>query len=568
MTGKLENRTAMETGNRTPIREAASYRKLWFYSVILTAVVAITPLIIMTLVHYHQYQKAVQTELIFPLSRMVSNTKRSIESVIKERRSALKLVINEKSYLALNDEEGLQLTFKNLKETIGGFIDLGVIDERGDQFFYVGPYNLKGVNYRDQQWFHEVSLRSVYVSEVFMGYRNFPHFVIAVKHEQTDGSFYVLRATIDLQLLIQQIQALDLGPSSDYFLINREGVLQTDSRFHGNILGRCSLPVPNYSPQAEIVSDYVKDDESLLLGYAYIEGTPFILVTVQNQKELLKNWMALRNDPIWFLIGSSVLIVLVVLGSSTYMVNRIRISDENRAKLFHNIEYTNKMASIGRLAASVAHEINNPLAIINEKAGLLKDMATFKEDFTHREKVLELVESIQNSVERCSTVTHRLLGFAKRMDVQSELIDLGNLLREVLGFLGKEAEHRNISIHFDMPDPVPTIESDRGQLQQVFLNIINNAFAAVDDGGWIRIAVEERGFNEVAVIICDNGSGILKEDMKRIFEPFFSTKGKFGTGLGLSITRDIVEKLGGKIEVESELGEGTCFTVTLPRTKA
>ncbi len=567
MIADRQNKTGMETGSKTPLREAASYRKLWFYSVILTTLVAITPLIVMTLVHYHQYRKAVQTELIYPLSRLVSNTRLGIESVIKERRAALKLVVNEKSLEELMDPDGLKKTFNNLRETFGGFVDLGLIDAEGNQFFYVGPYHLEGVNYQDQQWFHEVQLRSVYVSEVFMGHRNFPHFVIAVKHERPEGGFHVLRATIDQQLLIQQIQALDLGPSSDYFLINRAGILQTDSRFHGKILGQCSLPVPNYSPQAEIVSDYQKDGESLLLGYAYIADTPFILVTTQNQQELLKNWMALRNDPIWFLIGSCVLIILVVLGSSTYMVNRIRISDEHRAKLFHNIEYTNKMASIGRLAASVAHEINNPLAIINEKAGLLKDMATFKEGFADKEKVLELVDSILNSVERCSTVTHRLLGFAKRMDVQSELIDLGHLLREVLGFLGKEAEHRNISIHFDLPDPAPTIESDRGQLQQVFLNIINNAFAAVDDGGWIRIAVEERGFNKIAVIICDNGSGISKEDMKRIFEPFFSTKGRFGTGLGLSITKDIVEKLGGEIGVESELGEGTCFTVILPRTK-
>jgi len=112
---------------------------------------------------------------------------------------------------------------------------------------------------------------------------------------------------------------------------------------------------------------------------------------------LMKNWMSLRNDPLWFLIGSAILILIVVLGSSTYLVNRIRVADTRRTKLFHNLEYTNKMASIGRLAASVAHEINNPLAIINEKAGLLKDMATFTDDFTKKDKVINLVASIMNS---------------------------------------------------------------------------------------------------------------------------------------------------------------------------
>jgi len=556
-----------DQGRQTPIRSEASYRRFQIYTFVMTILVAITPLIIMTLVHNHQYERAVQTELIYPLTRLLSNTKTSIESAIDERLAALTLVVREKPFDEIDQEESLRRTFKNLKDTFGGFIDLGVIDSEGNQFLYVGPYDLQGKNYKEQDWFHDVSLRESHVSEVFMGHRNFPHFVIAVKHERSDNSFYVLRATIDQQLLTKRIQPLDLGNSSDFFIINRNGVLQTNSRSHGDIMKPFSLPVPPFSQQAEVKEKYAGAQRSHLVGYAYIDRSPFILVTVQDQKELLKNWMSLRNDPLWFLIGSIVLIVVVVYISSSYMVRRIRLSDEHRAKLFHNIEYTNKMASIGRLAASVAHEINNPLAIINEKAGLLKDMVTFSDEFTKKEKVLGLVHSVLGSVERCSKVTHRLLGFAKRMEIQTELIDVNLLLKEVLGFLGKEAEHRNISVHFDLSTDNLTIESDRGQLQQVFLNIINNGFAAVQDGGWIRIAISNEGINDIAVAICDNGTGISKEDQKRIFEPFFSTKGQFGTGLGLSITKNIVETLGGKIEVESELNEGTCFTVTLPRKK-
>lgn len=564
MESTLQKVTESTIDPKAALRGEASYKRLWWYSVLLTSLVALTPLVVMTIVHYHQYQKALQAELIYPISRLLSNTKSSLESVISVRKSALALIVREKSFQDFTSEDDLKTTFGNLKDSFGGFVDLGLIDSQGNQFLYVGPYDLKGKNYQEQSWFHEVSLRDLYVSEVFMGYRNFPHFVIAVKHEEPGGSFYVLRATIDMQLLNKQIQALDLGPSSDVFIINRKGILQTETRSHGDILNYSTVAVPSYSTQAEVIGDYLEGGQSRILGYAYIENSPFILMTVQDRKDLMKNWMSLRNDPLWFLIGSAILILIVVLGSSAYLVNRIRVADTRRTKLFHNLEYTNKMASIGRLAASVAHEINNPLAIINEKAGLLKDMATFTEDFTQKEKVLNLVTSILNSVDRCSTITHRLLGFAKRMDIHSEVIDLGSLLKEVLGFLGKEVEHRNISVHFDIPDDIPTIESDRGQLQQVFLNIINNAFGALQDGGWIRISLEERENHMVAVTICDNGSGISKEDLKHIFEPFFSTKGKFGTGLGLSITYEIVQKLGGQISVESELGEGTCFTVTLP----
>jgi two-component system NtrC family sensor kinase len=166
-------------------------------------------------------------------------------------------------------------------------------------------------------------------------------------------------------------------------------------------------------------------------------------------------------------------------------------------------------------------------------------------------------------VDRCSKVTHRLLGFAKRMEDNIEVVDLRSLLEEVVGFQNTEIAHRNLKVNFNFDNNLPTIESDRGQLQQVFLNIINNAFAAVEDGGIIDIGAASSAENEVTVTITDNGSGIPEENLQYIFEPFYSTKGQFGTGLGLSITRDIIDKLGGKIDVQSEVGKGTIFSVKL-----
>jgi len=545
------------------------YRRLWKYSVSLTALVSLAPLIIMTVVNYYQYQKVLRVEMIHPISQLASNTKRSLESFIEERISALNLIIHDKSFEDLADQEKLIAVFGNMKNSFGGFVDLGLINAEGYQRTYVGPYELKGKNYRDQDWFHEVSLRGVYVSDVFMGYRNFPHFVIAVKNERAGGSFYVLRATIDAETPIQKIiSPLDLRPSTDVFVINREGILQTSSRFHGRILERSSVVAPPFSSRPEVLEGHTREGQSYLLGYAYIERTPFILMIVAQPQALMKNWLSVRRDLIWFLIGSMVLILLVILWGSTYMVSRLREADLKRAALLHNAEYTNKMASIGRLAAGVTHEINNPLAIINEKAGLVKDLALLTEDFPQKEKIIKIIDSLLANVERCSTITHRLLGFAKRMDVHLETINLELLIREVLGFLEKEASYRDISVDFHIPEGFPSIQSDRGQLQQVFLNIINNAFAAVGEGGKIDISMrEERDGDAVAVTIKDNGHGISEEDLKRIFEPFFTTKKEGGVGLGLSITYGIVEKLGGRISVESKVGQGTGFTVILPAQK-
>jgi two-component system NtrC family sensor kinase len=168
-------------------------------------------------------------------------------------------------------------------------------------------------------------------------------------------------------------------------------------------------------------------------------------------------------------------------------------------------------------------------------------------------------------VDRCRAITHRLLGFAKHIEARREDIDLEKLLGEVLSFLEKEIKYSNVSVGWNIQEGLPEIKSDRGQLQQVFLNIINNAVAAVKAEGRIEISARRVDEGSVAVVIEDNGEGIPPENLKRIFEPFFTTKPEAGTGLGLSVTYGIVQKLGGDINVESKVGSGTRFQVVLPR---
>ncbi len=547
-----------------PMARIPRYRRFRRIFVLLSLFVSLTPLLIMTTFYYHLDQTALQAEINYNVSQILSNTKRTLEFIIEERLSALTLMVNQESFEQLSGEEGLLKAFQNLKNSFGGFVDLGLIDSDGAQHHYIGPYKLLNQNYNDQSWFHEVSLRNIYISDVFMGHRNFPHFIIAVKKEKRSGDFYVLRASIDLAMLDRQFHTVDYNREFDAFLINKDGVLQTESVEYGPVFGKCPLEVPKYAGGREILSQSHSNGKITVLGHSYIEKSPFILVVMNQRSSLLKSWLTTRMDLVWFLLVSVVLIIITIILSANYMVALIREADLKRTKLLHNIEYTNKMATIGRMAAGVAHEINNPLAIINEKAGLLKDMVTYNEAYPHREKVLKSVDSILGSVERCSKVTHRLLGFGRRLDSHREIIDLETLLNEVIGFIAKEAEHRSIQVNIKTAEQVPTLESDRGQLQQVFLNIINNAVAAVADGGLIDILIDAPTHSTVSVSIKDNGVGISEENLKNIFEPFFSTKGQFGTGLGLSITHEIVEKLGGEIRVSSKLGEGTQFTVMLP----
>jgi signal transduction histidine kinase len=384
------------------------------------------------------------------------------------------------------------------------------------------------------------------------------------------GEEFVLRATIDTEVINRLVRSLaaSLRPSGDAFIINSEGVLQTPSRLYGAVMERPPLPALPYSTEVNVVELEDENGEPLIVSYVQIERSPFTLVLLSPRGMMQSGWVSLRRELLGFLAISIVLILAVVVGGSTYMVNRARDSDLKRAALYHKMEYTNKLAAIGRLGAGVAHEINNPLSIITEKGGLLKDLLTMSEELPPREKLIDLVQSVLKAADRCGGITHRLLGFAKHMDVERETINLDALLHEVLGFLEKEASYRNLRVDFNYSEEPPTIVSDRGQLQQIFLNIINNAFAAVEDGGHIEIGIERVGADAVAVTIADDGVGIPADQLTHIFDPFFTTKKGAGTGLGLSITYGIVQKLGGQIGVKSKLGEGTCFTVTLPIGRA
>jgi signal transduction histidine kinase len=547
-----------------PGSEKSRYQGLWRFSVIVTSLVAIVPLLVLTVISYLNDHESYRVESELAVNRILTTTRRSLEFALEERRNAMSLILSENAYEELSEDDALTETFQHLQSAFGGFVDLGLIDSNGNQNSYAGPYDLKGKNYQGQDWFHEVLLRGTYISDVFMGYRNFPHFVIALRHQKDNNDIFMLRATLDLELITQRIYDLELDRKEDAFIINQDGVLQTDSSFYGDAMNKANLEIPPHSRKSEVIEERHDGGNWSIFGYATIEGTPYILVVIRRQLDPFRTWLTQRSTMIWFLAASIALILAVVLFSSQRMVVSLREADARRAKALHDLEYTNKLATVGRMAASVAHEINNPLAIINEDAGLLKDMATFSEDYPLKDKTLKLVASIHKSVERCSSVTHRLLGFAKRMEIRKEQIAPNRLLEEVVSFQRTDILHRDINVEYIFPDEVPHIESDRGKLQQVFLNIFSNALAAVDDGGHIEIRITQVDGNHIAVVITDDGSGISEEDLTHIFEPFYSTKGEFGTGLGLSITRDIVSKLGATIDAHSRVGRGTSFIVTLP----
>jgi len=297
----------------------------------------------------------------------------------------------------------------------------------------------------------------------------------------------------------------------------------------------------------------------------------------------LKKWvLVIREDPgdqLTPLLRTRSLMALIALGgvlliamgavlATRSMMNEMMDMERKKAASEEMAMQESKMAALGKMAAGIAHEINNPLAVIGEKAGWIKDLLKM-EDISNNENFQEIdaaVNKIEFHVNRARTITHRLLGFARRMEPVAETVDISAVLAESVAFLENEARHRQIGIKADYARDLPKTASDPAQLQQVFLNILNNAIDAIGKDGEIHLQTRHLARNnEIGIEISDSGPGIPREMLTKIFDPFFTTKevGK-GTGLGLSISYSIVEKLGGRMMVASEEGQGTTFTIYFP----
>lgn len=531
--------------------------------------ITIVPLSFTTALSFFQYRALIRQETINNAQWNAESTRQGIEAFIDKLRATIQVISESYKYKDLAVQENLDRVFEHLKSRNQGLVDLSVIGPDGVQQTYSGPFNLKGKDYSDSLWYQKTLARKVYVSEVFMGYRNMPHFVIAIsKKVAGEDGYWVLRASIDTDALDQFLAGVRTENLVDVFLINSKGALQSSSRYYGNVSNQSPV-VAERLPHNNGISteENIQGPKTMVNVIGRINETPWFLVLEQYGYADKKTWVTFKRELLIIYIVSFIVIICLTFFIATFLTSIVRKAEETRETIIAESEHANKLASIGRLAAGIAHEINNPLAIINEKAGLMKDLLMIPDDFKYRNKFLQQIDSIENAVKRSRAITHRLLGFARRMDVKLEPVDINSVVTEVLGFLDKEAAYQEIKIDQDLQPDLPSIMSDHGQMQQIFMNIINNAIDAVGNGGIIQISTRQIDKKTVRVDICDNGPGMPPEVLKKVFEPFFTTKKgteRQGTGLGLSITYGLVKKLGGKISACSEIGAGTTFTIFLP----
>ena len=233
------------------------------------------------------------------------------------------------------------------------------------------------------------------------------------------------------------------------------------------------------------------------------------------------------------------------------------IRELERRRVEQQLFESEKLAAVGRLAASIAHEVNNPLEAIKNALYLM-------ESGSEGDKNSRFLEIARKETERVSHIIRQMLGFARRSG-EVDWVDVNQLIEETLVLLEKKMRQLRIRVNRDFDDQLPQIRARADQLRQVVLNLIINAQQAIQGGGEITISTaryEQALQPSILIQLSDTGVGITEDDLNRIFEPFFSS-GKKGTGLGLWVTQDIVRQHGGRIEVASEVSRGTVFTIVL-----
>jgi len=536
-------------------------------TILFTLLVSLIPLALLGWTIYHSFSELYKERIKEQIISRASSHARSLDVFLKERKAVIAAMAKSHDYDYMSEEDFLRRMFDIIDSCAGGIVDLGVIDSQGNHVAYIGPYSLEGRNYYNQAWFKEVMSKGLYISDVFMGYRQLPHFIIAVKRRQKDKA-WILRATIDSAVFRQLVLTAQVGETGDAFIINKQGLYQTPSRFSDDVLVDSGLNTDRFGEGVTVIHKDSQEGESLYYAGAWLKNGQWLLVISQKPSQEMSSLFGKRNQGLIILAVGAVLIVVITIMTTKRSVKRLEEADLKMDSLNAQLVQSDKMAALGRMAAGVAHEINNPLSVIAESVGWMNDLL-MEEDFkgsSNWNEYSKALKKIEKHKERARKVVHNLLGFARRMEPHREEVDLNKVLQQTLELLDNHARNNNIEILTEFKENLPVISSDQSQLQQVFLNLISNALDAIEKDGRISVQTASRD-GYLYVSITDNGPGIPKHLQSKLFDPFFTTKATgTGTGLGLSISYNIVEKLGGSLEFESQEGQGTTFIVTLPVT--
>ena len=537
--------------------------------------VSFTPLLVIALITGYQYTAAYEEKVEAHLRELVLKHDQSVDSYLEEKVAEIQVLAEVVGGDRLKAVAEITSLHNALVRSHGSdFVDLGIVNADGIQVAYAGPYQLLGADYSQADWLKSVRQRKVYVSDVIFGLRGVPHFIIALLID-VGGQEWVLKATLDFIAINDLVEDIRIGETGLAFIINRDGEFQTtprrDMTAEVPMLKRMLSDEGNKSVLARgraaitMAEDPVSGREVLYVTSPLKNGNWF-MVYQQDAGDAFSALSRIRTLGLVVLLLGAIGIAVMAYLMARRMARKVEEADQEKEMMNDQVVEAGKLASVGELAAGIAHEINNPVAIMVEEAGWIQDLLDEGLDRDDNEReVQRALTQIRSQGTRCREITHKLLSFARKIDPTVERLCVNELIREMAKFCEQRAKYANVQIETSLVDAVPEVEASPSEMQQVLLNLINNAIDAMDPGGGQLDIMSRVEDDHVVVSISDTGCGIPKANLQRIFDPFFTTKpvGK-GTGLGLSIIYGIINKMGGEISVSSVVDKGTVFTIRLP----
>ncbi len=554
------------------IEHTRYYRSLTINMVLIIVLVSIMPLILASVTIGYFFDISYKEKVADHVVTLVKKHQLSIDSFLKQRVANIRSLARIFTFEQLNNDAFLKERLLVLQEEYGSiFVDLGIVNENGIQIAYAGPYGLKNADYSKSEWFRQSIATDVYVSDVFYGLRGVPHFIIAVRRENSDGTRWIMRATVDFESFNSLVESIQIGKTGFAFILNRKGEFQTQPRFEVSKTKGAYMEFMSgerFRPdQVGYIEQSFESGKDTIQVMAPLKGGNWLLAFQQSTSDAYKVLEYARYLTFGiFGLGCLGIIVVAILLSKR-MVRHIARADLEKEMMNEQVIEAGKLASLGELAAGIAHEINNPVAIMAEEAGWIEDLLT-EEEFEDSENLNEFrraLSQIRTQGKRCKEITHKLLSFARKTDPTVKNVQLNDMIEDVIALSEQRAKYANVKLLSDLDPSLPTVDVSPSEIQQVMLNLVNNAVDALEpQGGKVTLSSKVEG-NFIVIDVADDGPGIPKANLSRIFDPFFTTKpvGK-GTGLGLSICYGIIQKMGGEISVSSAVSLGTTFHVRIP----
>ncbi len=539
--------------------------------------VPVIPFILVLGVGYYYFTTSLESSTISSMKRIIEDHRQMIDSFLRERKADLEFILNSYSYDTLADPERLSDILTQLQKKSSAFVDLGLFNEDGIHVNYSGPYQLAGMDYGQEDWFKQVVKEGYYISDIFMGFRMLPHFIIAVTRADAEGK-RVLRATIDTHTFSGLVKKVSIGKTGEGYILNAEGVFQTERRSGGNLMDTDPDNL-RHDPDEPGTKTFTQKDlrgEDSFFATTWMQEKKWLLVVRQEKADVFRDLRSAAYIIALIAVIGGGAIIVIAFYLTHRIVRRMEEMDSEKDRLGEQLIQAGRLAELGEMAAGFAHEINNPLQIMKSEQTLIQTiLSDLKEKgrIEESEDLAELEDSVRQitlQTDRCAEITRSILRFGRQGESEAKDVSLQTFIPEVVAMIKKKAGVHGIRIEQELARDAPPVYVDSTQLQQVLLNLFNNAIDATIDkhgveGGEISVEAARSDDGKVKITVQDNGCGISSESLDKIFSPFFTTKpvGK-GTGLGLSICYGIVGNMGGIMEVSSEQGIGTAMTIRLP----